>query len=167
MTFNELLELDKKTELKQAKPQRVPASPAPAQPDTKAVRATATKDTTTPGKRDAAIPSHHDTMTPRHHDTTTPRQRDTMTPRQRGVITVSTVRSLRKDVRVLGKEVATHRFTREEKDLLADIVYTYGRQGYRTSENEVVRIGVHWLIADYQENGKQSVLHRVLKALMS
>ena len=152
MTFNELLELDRKSKLRPAKPQRAPTSPAPAHPDSKNVtKATATIDTVRSGKHDTTIPSH----------------RDTTIPRQRGVITVSTVRSLRKAVRVLGKEVATHRFTREEKDLLADIVYTYGRQGYRTSENEVVRIGVHWLIVDYQENGRQSVLHKVLKALMS
>ena len=79
----------------------------------------------------------------------------------------STVRSLRKAVRVIGKEAATHRFTSQEKDQLADIVYTYGRQGYRTSENEVVRIGVNWLIVDYQENGRQSVLHKAMKALKS
>ena len=144
MTFNELLELDRKSKLRPAKPQRAPTSPAPAHPDSKNVtKATATIDTVRSGKHDTTI------------------------PRQRGVVTVSTVRSLRKAVRVIGKEAATHRFTPEEKDLLADIVYTYSRQGYRTSENEVVRIGVNWLIVDYQENGKQSVLHRVLKALMS
>ena len=96
-----------------------------------------------------------------------PGTRDTTPPRQRGGITASTTRRLRKAVRVIGKEAATHRFTPEEKNQLADIVYTYGRQGYRTSENEVVRIGVNWLIVDYQENGRQSVLHKALKALKS
>ena len=80
-------------------------------------------------------------------------------------MTRSMVRRLRKAVKQIGKEAATHRFTLEEKDGLADTVYTYGRQGYRTSENEIVRISVNWLFEDYQENGKQSVLHKVLRAL--
>ena len=88
-----------------------------------------------------------------------------MVSRHRGTTTPSLVRQLRKTVKVLGKEAATHRFTREEKDHLADIVYTYGRQGFRTSENEVVRIGVNWLLVEYGANGKGSVLHRVLRAL--
>ena len=88
-----------------------------------------------------------------------------MVSRHRGTTTPSLVRQLRKMVKVLGKEAATHRFTREEKDRLADIVYTYGRQGFRTSENEVVRIGVNWLLEEYQANGKGSILHRVLRAL--
>jgi hypothetical protein len=152
MTFNELLELDKKTKLKQAKPQRVPASPAQAQPaSTKTSEAAVRTGVVRPGKHDATTPSHRDTTIPRH----------------RGVITAATIRSVRKAVKVIGKEAATHRFTSAEKALLADIVYTYGRQGYRTSENEVVRIGVNWLIGDYQEHGRQSVLHKILKALKS
>ena len=140
MTFNELLELDKDTKPKRTKTPGAFAPPAPVQPaSTEASIAAVVK----PGTRDTTI------------------------PRQRGVITASTVRSLRKAVRVIGKEAATHRFTSQEKDHLADIVYTYGRQGYRTSENEVVRIGVNWLIVDYQENGRQSVLHKALKALKS
>ena len=75
------------------------------------------------------------------------------------------VRRLRKAVKQIGKEAATHRFTLEEKAGLADTVYTYGRQGTRTSENEIVRIGVNWLLEDYRENARQSVLHKVLRAL--
>ena len=75
------------------------------------------------------------------------------------------VRRIRGAVKNLGKEAATHRFTQEEKDKIADIVYTYHRQGYKTSENEIARIGINWLINEFQENGSQSILHRVLKAL--
>lgn len=90
-----------------------------------------------------------DPTQPRHHDTVTP----------------STIESIRKAVKQVGKEAATHRFTTEEKNKIADIVYTYFRQGYRTSENEISRIATNWLIKDYERNGKESVLHRVLKAL--
>jgi hypothetical protein len=85
----------------------------------------------------------------RHHDTMTP-------PMVEGV---------RKAVKRVGKEAATYRFTPEEKQHLADIVYTYGRQGYRTSENEITRIAVNWLLWDYQEQGEHSVLARLLKVL--
>jgi hypothetical protein len=41
---------------------------------------------------------------------------------------------VRKAVKQIGKEAATHRFTLDEKNLLADIEYTYKRRGIRTSE---------------------------------
>ena len=96
-------------------------------------------------------------VTPRHHDPTPPRPRE-------GVSRVA-VRRIRKAVRQVGKEAATHRFTAQEKARLLDIVYTYARRGCRSSENELVRIGVNWLLDDYQENGERSVLHIVLRAL--
>jgi hypothetical protein len=95
-----------------------------------------------------------------------PRHRDTTTPRHPGAMLPSTVvETLRKAVIGVGKEAATHRFTPEEKRAIADIVYTYGRQGYKTSENEVARVAINWLVMDYQENGTKSVLDKVLKAL--
>lgn len=72
---------------------------------------------------------------------------------------------IRKAVKQLGKELSTHRFTTEEKTALSDIVYTYSRQGIRTSENEITRIGVNWLLVDYQQNGVNSVLARMLERL--
>jgi hypothetical protein len=72
---------------------------------------------------------------------------------------------IRTAVRRLGKEAATHRFTVEEKRALGEIVYRYGRRGWRTSENEVVRVAVNWLLADHRERGERSLLHRVLAAL--
>ena len=106
-----------------------------------------------------------DTVTQRSHATAIPRNREAMAPRHRGLVPPGMVRRIRGAVKNLGKEAATHRFTQEEKDKIADIVYTYHRQGYKTSENEIARIGINWLIDEYQENGGQSILHRVLKAL--
>jgi hypothetical protein len=48
---------------------------------------------------------------------------------------------------------------------LADIVYTYKRQGVKTSENEINRIAINFLIEDYAKNGKESVLAKVIEAL--
>ncbi len=94
-----------------------------------------------------------DTMVPRYRDTTIPQYPDTM------------IETIRKAVKQLGKEAATHRFTLEEKKLLRDIVYTYGAHGIRTSENEIARIAIHNLIGDYQKNNETSVLARVLESL--
>lgn len=95
------------------------------------------------------IPGNHEPMTPRHRENANP----------------SMVETVRKAVKQVGKEAATHRFTIDEKRAIADIVYTYGRQGYRTSENEIARIAINWLVQDYQRNGPESVLEQVCKAL--
>ena len=141
MTFNELLELDK-----QAKPdERAKPTPTPAP-----AQSPPPKPTPAPAIRAEA---------------TTPRSRGTMTPRHHGTVPRSLVRRLRKAVKVVGKEAATYRFSAEEKEALANIVYRCGRQGYRTSENEIVRIGMNWLIEEYREKGGQSLVLKVLRAL--
>lgn len=103
------------------------------------------------GQRDTSVlvKTKKDTTKPRHHDTT-------VSPK---------IEIIRKAVKKFGKEAATHRFTKEEKQKIADIVYTYGRQDLKTSENEIARVAINWLILDYKENGKESVLNKVLKAL--
>jgi hypothetical protein len=65
----------------------------------------------------------------------------------------------------VGKEAATHRFTPEEKQAIADIIYTYRRLGYDTSENEIARIAINWLVWEHQRHGEASLLAQVLKAL--
>ena len=102
-----------------------------------------------PHHQAATVSSNHAAMSPRHHDTMIP----------------STLETIRKAVKQIGKEAATHRFTEDEKREIAEIVYTYERQGYRTSENEITRIAIHWLLQDYQMDGVQSVLARLLEIL--
>ena len=53
----------------------------------------------------------------------------------------------------------------EEKKAIADIIYAYKNLGIKTSENEITRIAVNLILHDYLENGEQSVLDRVLRAL--
>ena len=66
-----------------------------------------------------------------------------------------------------GKEAATHRFTLDEKNLLADIEYTYKRRGIKTSENEITRIAINYFIEDYRRNGEGSLLDKILKLINS
>lgn len=72
---------------------------------------------------------------------------------------------IRKNVKPVGKEAAFCRFTPEEKSALGDVVYTYKRNGIRTSENEIVRVAVNWLIENYHADGQHSVLAQVLEQL--
>lgn len=75
------------------------------------------------------------------------------------------IESIRSAVKIFGKEQTTHRLTFEEKKAILDIVYTYRLQQIKTSENEVIRIAANFIVLDYREHGKNSVLERVLKAL--
>ena len=112
------------------------------------------KDLKKPEKEAAIIkPGNHDTATPRYHDTTVSRYHDAI------------IELVRKAVKELGKEAATHRFTQEEKIAIAEIIFTYKNRGVRTSENEIARIAVNFIIQDYKENGEESFLNKALRAL--
>jgi hypothetical protein len=79
----------------------------------------------------------------------------------------SMIETIRKSVKGVGREVTFVRLTREEKNQVKDIVYTYHRQGVKTSENEVSRIAINLLVEDYKTSGEESVLARVLAALLA
>src|SRR6266478_2632195 len=63
------------------------------------------------------------------------------------------------------EEVLYVRLTKEEKTQLGDITYTYIRQGRKTTDNELGRIAINFLIADYRANGATSILAKVIEAL--
>lgn len=105
-----------------------------------------------------AIQSDHqgdnpDTLIPRHHGIKQSRHHDTVIP------------LIRAAVKQFGKEAATHRFTPDEKRKVAEVVFAYRNQNIRTSENEIARIGVNYLVEDYKLRGDKSILDQVLKAL--
>lgn len=116
---------------------------------------------TVKAKKKTMIPSNHDTVIPRYHDTMQPSNHDTVIPQVPNEI----VTLVRKAVKEFGKEAATHRFTEIEKKELADLIYTYKNRGIKTSENEITRIAVNYIVEDYKENGENSVLHKILEAL--
>jgi len=102
----------------------------------------------------AAAPQH-DTTPPRYHDTTPPRHHD------------SIIETTRRAVKQFGKEAATHRFTVEEKKALKRIEREYEEHDIQTSENEMTRIAINYMIAEYHANGRDSFLARILKLLHS
>jgi hypothetical protein len=104
---------------------------------------------------DTVIPRYHDTVKPLHHDTTVPLAEEDM------------IEVIRKAVKQIGKEPATQRLTMEEKQQLKDIEYAYGRQGIKTTGNEIIRIATNFIVLDYQKNGENGILGKVLKKLNS
>jgi hypothetical protein len=70
-----------------------------------------------------------------------------------------------KTLKLIGKEVLYVRLTQEEKNQVTDIEYTYQRQGIKTSGNEIGRIALNFLLADYKANGEQSILAKMLAEL--
>src|SRR6266567_2996262 len=146
--YTQLINLEKK--------QKVQPPLSRAQKNTSPQQPLSTTQETPP---DTVIPRYHDTK----HDTTTPINHDTMQPKKREDI----FEVVRKAVKQVGKEAATHRFTQEEKQALADIEYTYQRQGMRTSENELTRIAINYVVEEYRQHGEQSILAKALKKLYS
>ncbi len=74
---------------------------------------------------------------------------------------------IRKAVKVPGREVSFVRLTQDEKGQLADIVYTYKRQGKKTSENEINRIAINFILEDYHANRDNSILAKVIASLLA
>src|SRR5258708_1610914 len=137
--------------LNKAQPILKPEPPQPAQNGTPSPTLQTERPTLPKKKRNKAV------VIPRHHDTTTP----SMVSRHHDTI----IEAIRVAVKVFGKEAATHRFTLEEKAAIANIVFTYKTQGVKTSENEVARIAINFVVNDYKENGENSVLHKAIQAL--
>ena len=82
-------------------------------------------------------------------------------------VEAETIDAIRKVVKTQGRDVSFIRLTPEEKAQVSDIVYTYKRQGQKTTENQINRIAINYLLHDYHEHGEQSVLARVLASLLA
>ncbi|SRR5260370_39602564 len=76
------------------------------------------------------------------------------------------IEDIRKIVKTPAKEEVLYvRVTKDEKKQLGAIEYAYKGQDIETSAQELGRIAVNFLIADYKANGENSVLAKVLAAL--
>ena len=150
--------LSDETALIEKQPSPVIESPAPVQPQ---ISNESTEITKKPETIKQEQSKRRDTTTPRYHDTTVSRYHDTTIPHIHGV----TIDTVRKAVKEFGKEAATHRFTEAEKKGVADLIYTYKNQGIKTSENEIARISINFVMEDFRVNGENSVLYKIIKAL--
>jgi hypothetical protein len=103
--------------------------------------------------------SNRDTVVSRHHDTAAPSDVPPATDDD------AYIEEIRKAVKQLGEKAATHRFTGDEKDKLSDIVFAYKKKGTTTSENELTRIAVNYMLYDYHKNKQSSIIATVLERL--
>jgi hypothetical protein len=113
----------------------------------------------------------HDTEIPRYHDTTSDttvslsqEQQDSSDHSAHNATTPLLERT-RRAVKHLGKEAATYRFTVDEKKLLKKIGHEYALKGIRTSENEITRIAINYVMEEYRQHKDTSILARVLELL--
>jgi len=98
-------------------------------------------------------PQNPEVQVPRYHGTVVP------TPQE------AIVEAIRRAVRVPGKEAATHRLSFEEKKAIKQLVFRYDEQGIKTSEMQLTRIALNYLLEDYRANGGESILAQVLEKL--
>ncbi|MHB1357698.1 MAG: hypothetical protein ACYCZF_17140 [Anaerolineae bacterium] len=169
MTYSELLRLDK--QMHPLPQQSIKSKPKLASGLSE--NRTVTEDTTIPCNHDTMTPSNHDTTIPIHQQPNNPSTHNTKVPANQPAIvadnhttkTRDMVHSIRGAVHRVGKETATYRLTRDEKVGLVEIVYQQSKVGIRTSENEIVRIGLNWLLQNHHRQGEGSMLSLVLEAL--
>lgn len=138
------------------KPQNAVPTPFPSE-----IPVQKNEKATKPRKEKIVKTVNRDTTVPSNHATVVSRYQDTKIPRIHGVA----IDWVRKAVKEYGKEAATHRFTEAEKKEIGDLIYTYKNRGIKTSENEITRVAVNFIVEDYKENGENSVLHKILEAL--
>jgi hypothetical protein len=119
-------------------------------------------DGTTPRRHDATTSRQRGARTSGHQDSAPARRRDA-TPDKPG----DRVTTLGSAVQELGTRRTTIRFSRPEKTALKEIIHTYDRRDIRTTENELTRIAVNWLVEDYREQGERSVLAQVVAQLQA
>lgn len=124
---------------------------------------------TLPVPHEERIVSNHDTGTSSNHATMVAGNQATMPPRRPDAVSLNRtepdLEPIRQAVRQVGKEAATYRLSREEKRWLGELVYRFVQKGYRTSENEIARIAINWLLRDHQAHGAEGVLAQLLDAL--
>jgi len=105
------------------------------------------------------------TQPPGQQATLPPSAQDTMSAPTPAVgIDASTRDHLRQQLEQDHPLHLSYRFAREEIDALRDIVYELeAKRGLRITRNDIIRIGLNWVIDDYRARGKDSLLMQVMK----
>ena len=145
---------------------RPPTAETPEAPEASPVDAPPSRrpDVVTSRRRDIRTSRLQDAATDGRHDSAASRRRGAAAARE-GAGDRAT--ALAQGVQELGTKRTTIRFSRPEKAALREIVHAYDRREIRTTENELTRIAVSWLVEDYRELGEGSVLARVVAQLQT
>jgi len=66
-----------------------------------------------------------------------------------------------KSIKEIGREASTYRFSKKEKLALLGIIYKLRMHNISISENEIIRIGILYLIYDFNKRNNTSLLMRI------
>jgi len=146
-TYSKLLEAQEK------KHQPAASEPAPV-PSKQETKATTEQEPKKPSSSDVTTSSSHESSTSRRHEDPTPVDDDY-------------IEYIRKSVKQVGTKNSSHRLTQDEKDAITDIIYALKKKGLNTNENEIARIAINYLAADFRKNKQASLLVQVLERLNS
>ncbi len=72
------------------------------------------------------------------------------------------IKEIRKMISEIGKESSTYRISKGEKKLLLSIIYELRMNGIKTSENQMIRIGLNYVVQDYLKSKGNSMLLKTL-----
>ena len=115
--------------------------------------------------------THADTQQPPNPASQQPSEPATMPPSAHGATRAveppfddsALVRRLRDQLDEEHNLHYSYRFTREEIEALRDAVYELeAKRSLRVTRNDIVRLGLEWIINDYKTRGKDSLLVRVM-----
>jgi hypothetical protein len=155
-TYSQLLAAsEKKRQASTAPATTADNTPATSEPVVNGTSPDVKVATDTPAKK----ASNRDTTVSRHHDTIAPSNQPAP------VTDDAYLEDIRKAVKQLGEKAATHRFTADEKNDLGELVFAWKKKGISTSENEITRIAVNYMLYDYHKNKQASIVASVLERL--
>ena len=72
------------------------------------------------------------------------------------------IAEINKALQEVGKQVSTYRLTKSEKNFLIDSIYKYRLEGIITSENEIIRIGLNFILLEHKVRKESSILNKVI-----
>lgn len=121
-----------------------------------------------PGKDTNNPPTLPVAEEPEKQDTsgvTTPIHHDTVTPQRHEISSGDMVSMIRAAVIQTGQASTNHRLTNVEKERIEDVVWEFKKNGIRTTENEIVRIALNYILNHHDQEGKNSLLAITLNLL--
>lgn len=82
--------------------------------------------------------------------------------------TPSVIEDIRRVIKDVGHATSPLRLTETESDVLEDMVHTIKKKHkLKTDKNQAVRISLNYILDDFEQNGKNSIIVQVLERLHS
>lgn len=94
-----------------------------------------------------------------------PAKSDITISRYQDIVSGDMVAIIRAAVILTGQASTNYRLTNIEKGRLEEVVWEFKKQGIRTTENEIVRIAINYLLNNHKKDGKDSLLAVTLNLL--